>query len=159
MSDECPECKSQDALGCIEPEIYDGILWWVCNGCGCAYVRESKIEYRTHWATKFVNCWNTARDDASETRAALDAAQDENRTLREQIEAQGETLAATCREANDAIEDAQDEIEKLISEKETLRAERDDIQRRFDLTWAYAKPRVTVMTTVQNPASAPGGAS
>lgn len=90
---------------------------------------------------------------------ALDAALDEIRTLHEQIEAQGETLAATIREANDAIEDAQDEIEKLISEKEALRAERDDIQRRFDLTWAYAKPRVTVMTSVPNPASSPGGAS
>jgi hypothetical protein len=49
-----------------------------------------------------------------------------------------------------ALDAAQDEIERLISEKEALRAERDDIQHRFDITWAYAKP---------NPASAPGGGS
>lgn len=46
------------------------------------------------------------------------------------------------------LDAAQDEIEKLISEKEALRA-----------ALELRAPRVTVMTTMQNPASAPGGAS
>lgn len=58
-------------------------------------------------------------------RAALAAAQDEIRTLREQIDAQGETLAAAHLEAQEAINAAQDEIERLISEKEALREQLD----------------------------------
>lgn len=39
MEECCPDCLADEPYGYEIPEVYDGILFWVCRSCGLSWPR------------------------------------------------------------------------------------------------------------------------
>lgn len=59
----CPDCKAEDheIMGHEVPEIYDGILYWSCMGCGFAWPRDWETPYRKVMAQVYAQRHNDAQ--------------------------------------------------------------------------------------------------
>lgn len=59
--DNCPNCNENTWAGHEYPQVYDGVLFWVCVPCGLAVPRKFVSTHRSAKSKEYADKLNAAR--------------------------------------------------------------------------------------------------